>query len=142
VLRTSLILERLTRPSLERGIKPASTKGDVTFLSLQVALASNHAMGEMDRNESKEQVPDDAFKGTEAFRETGVRTRLVVIDKQTASSDSRPIASTTEAGWEEVPDEECRSACKADPLREIDQLFYGLSGMFDNSTVEVPHRRH
>src|SRR5688572_10064976 len=28
-----------------------------------------------------EQLPDDAFQGIEAFRQTGVRTRLVVIDK-------------------------------------------------------------
>ena len=29
-----------------------------------------------------EQLPDDAFRGREAFRETGVRTRLLTIDKE------------------------------------------------------------
>ena len=29
-----------------------------------------------------EQLPDDAFKGQEAFRETGCRTRLVLIQKE------------------------------------------------------------
>ena len=28
------------------------------------------------------QLPEDSFKGVEAFRHTGVRTRLVVIDKE------------------------------------------------------------
>ena len=36
-----------------------------------------------------EQLPDDAFRGVEAFRQTGVRTRLVTIDKpaETASDE-------------------------------------------------------
>ena len=29
-----------------------------------------------------EQLPDDAFRGVEAFRETGVRTRVVWVDKE------------------------------------------------------------
>jgi hypothetical protein len=33
-----------------------------------------------------EQLPEDAFKGVEAFRETGCRTRLVVIDRSSRSS--------------------------------------------------------
>jgi len=32
-----------------------------------------------------EKLPDDSFKGVDAFRETGVRTRLVVIDKESQS---------------------------------------------------------
>ncbi len=32
-----------------------------------------------------EQLPEDSFRGVEAFRETGVRTRLVAIDKPIAS---------------------------------------------------------
>ena len=36
-----------------------------------------------------EQLPDDTFRGVEAFRQTGVRTRLVAIDKpaETASDE-------------------------------------------------------
>lgn len=40
-----------------------------------------------------EELPDDAFKGTEAFRQTDVRTKLVVV--------SRP--PPTEATAESVP---------------------------------------
>ncbi len=29
-----------------------------------------------------EQLPDDSFRGVEAFRETGVRTRIVWVDRE------------------------------------------------------------
>ena len=29
-----------------------------------------------------EQLPEDSFRGVEAFRETGVRTRIVWVDKE------------------------------------------------------------
>lgn len=37
-----------------------------------------------ERGGESEQLPEDAFSGTDAFRKTGVRTRIVVLEKQRA----------------------------------------------------------
>jgi hypothetical protein len=40
-----------------------------------------------------EQLPENAFNGSDAFRQTGVRTRIVVLNKEMDSGPSSPSPS-------------------------------------------------
>ena len=86
----------LMNPPFEKGQDIEHVRHAYSLLAAGGRLVSVMSEGPFFREDSKaqgfrawlsevdattEQLPEDAFQGADAFRETGVRTRLVVIDK-------------------------------------------------------------